>query len=565
MARRDVVAWLKDHAVPIATCEPDSGLDDLRPLRPMFAGARVVGLGESTHGTREFFQLKHRLIELLAGDLGVTRVGFEASLPDSMAVDDFVRGYRDDAEAVVTGMRFWTWNTEEVVSLVRWMRAAPHAMRFHGFDIQHPSGAVLAVLDYLDSVDPVWAARAVRLLGPLGNDDRARSFPGLAPAARERTVGFARELCERLHAAGAPVAVRRPAEAVRQGAELLHDLPHATDHRERAMADNLTAVASDGPVVAWAHNGHVQRAPVVGTTIPGMGARLADRFGARYVPVGLVFNRGSFRAQALPGARLQDFTVAPGPADSLDRVLAEVGHPMFAVDLRQAPERGPVADWLATAPPSRTIGSAYAHERDARFWRGGNPRESFDVLVFVNETTASRASEPVRPYRPPVRHRAPVNLDLARGRAGAVPPGWNAVRGPAAGAFRVAVVDDGRGGRAAEVARLSGPWRWGVGRLHQRFDARPWRGQTVRLSVEARVEGRDRTAQAQVRIEVDGAGGGSTVVGSSRWRRYQVEAGIPADARDLTVCVQLAGHGRVLVRAPRFEIGAYVTLRDATA
>jgi erythromycin esterase len=543
-----VVEWLREQAVPLAGCEPGSGLADLRPLAPMFAGARVVGLGEATHGTREFFQLKHRLVELLACELGFGVFAIEASLPDAIGVDEYVQGLRDDAAAVLTGMRFWTWDTQEVLALLQWLRSVPRPMRmrFCGFDMQHPSTAVLKVIDRLR---PQEAAEARRRLAWLGNDDRARSFAGLSPRRRAGVVRFAEQLCTALD--DDPNAV-----VVRQAAALLHDLRGAAATREQSMAANIAAVSrSTGrPVVAWAHNGHVQRTGVAGSSVLAMGGHLRSTFGAAYVPVGFVFNRGGFRAQALPGGGMTDFVVGPGPEGSLDRAMAAVGLPVFAVDLRRAPTTGPVADWLASAPLTRSVGSAYAYDRDHRFWRGANPRDAFDVLVFVDETSPARANRPpALRSRAPARHRAPVNLDFAQGRVGTVPPGWSAAVGPAAGAYRVARVDCG-----AEVSRLDGPWRWGVGRLSQRLDARPYRGTLVRLSVEARADSLDHTAEAQVRLEATGPGGapgphvdlGLGGVRSSRWRRYQVELAVPADARDLTVCFQLAGHGRLVVRRP---------------
>src|SRR5262249_40592063 len=72
------VAWLKANGLVLATASPGSGFDDLAPLRTRLAGARIVSLGEATHGTREFFALKHRLIEYAVAELGFTMVAFEA-------------------------------------------------------------------------------------------------------------------------------------------------------------------------------------------------------------------------------------------------------------------------------------------------------------------------------------------------------------------------------------------------------------------------------------------------------------------------------------------------------
>src|SRR5204862_2665120 len=82
------VAWLKANAIPLATAAPGSDLKDLEPLRRSIGNARVVGLGEATHGTREFFQLKHRMMEYCVSQLGFTVIGFEAAYGETLAVND---------------------------------------------------------------------------------------------------------------------------------------------------------------------------------------------------------------------------------------------------------------------------------------------------------------------------------------------------------------------------------------------------------------------------------------------------------------------------------------------
>ncbi len=74
----EMVEWLRRHAVPLESLDPAGPLDDLQGLRPMFEGARVVGLGEDNHGTREFFRVKHRLLRFLVEEMGFTRFAMEA-------------------------------------------------------------------------------------------------------------------------------------------------------------------------------------------------------------------------------------------------------------------------------------------------------------------------------------------------------------------------------------------------------------------------------------------------------------------------------------------------------
>src|SRR5690606_16545940 len=82
-----LVAWLRDEVVPVARTTPGTDLEDLEPLGQMVGDARIVALGEGTHGTREFFQLKHRILEFLVQRMGFTHFAIEARWAESSDVN----------------------------------------------------------------------------------------------------------------------------------------------------------------------------------------------------------------------------------------------------------------------------------------------------------------------------------------------------------------------------------------------------------------------------------------------------------------------------------------------
>jgi erythromycin esterase len=167
----EAVAWFKANALPLASAEPGSPFYDLAPLHPLLSKARIVSLGEATHGTREFFMLKHRLIEYCVSELGFTIIGFEASYGRTLAVNDYVLAGKGNAAEVVAGMGFWTWNVEEVIALVEWVRAWNRAherkVKFYGFDMQDGPSELMHLLAYLERVAPALAAQSERILTPL--------------------------------------------------------------------------------------------------------------------------------------------------------------------------------------------------------------------------------------------------------------------------------------------------------------------------------------------------------------------------------------------------------------
>src|SRR5439155_8077370 len=157
--------------------------------------------------------------------------------------------------------------------------------------------------------------------------------------------------------------------------------------RDRSMAENVKWIiyhSNGAKVVVWSTNGHVA-AGGFGDDL--MGALLRKLFGQQMIVFGFAFNQGSFQAQD-QGKVVRDVTVPAAPAGSLDATLAATGIPLFALDLRQAPKNGPVAEWLRAAHKSRNVGPTYVDDRPDRYMADLIAPECFDGILFVEKSTA---------------------------------------------------------------------------------------------------------------------------------------------------------------------------------
>src|SRR5207244_3265201 len=156
-----VVEWIRAHAVPLKTVEAGHGFSDMEPLKSIVGDARIVSLGEATHGTREFFQLKHRMLEFLASEMGFTVFSIEANMPEAYRLNDYVLNGNGDPAKLIKGMYFWTWDTQEVLDMVLWMRefnkSGKGRVQFTGFDMQTPNVAADIVRDFVDKNDTKYA------------------------------------------------------------------------------------------------------------------------------------------------------------------------------------------------------------------------------------------------------------------------------------------------------------------------------------------------------------------------------------------------------------------------
>ena len=140
-------SWLAANAIQLDTVEAGRGFADMQALKGVIGKTRLVSLGEATHGTREFFQLKHRMLEFLVNEMGFNIFAIEATMPESFDINEYVMTGKGDPAKALAGIYFWTWDTEEVLEMIQWMRrynADPNHTRkvkFYGFDMQSAARA----------------------------------------------------------------------------------------------------------------------------------------------------------------------------------------------------------------------------------------------------------------------------------------------------------------------------------------------------------------------------------------------------------------------------------------
>ena len=571
---QSVVEWIRAAASPLATVEPRSGYKDLEPIRAIIGDARIVSLGEQTHGTREFRKLMHRLFEFCVAELGFTMLAIEAPFPDSLAVNAYVVDGIGNAADALAGTRYWVWDTEEVLDLVEWMRwwNANNArkVKCYGFVTDYTAVAVPALIDFLAHVAPGLAAECRAALAPLTSDFTAGLFGQLAETRREEVFACIAQVLaafeqQRPQWVAATSALdwhlgRLLAKVLDQAARFEIDRSY-TSH-DRVMAENVCALLeAEGPeakAMLLSHNGHASRA--TDDDSKSMGGYLAEMVGGAQRVIGTSFDRGSFLARGYPAGELTDHTVPAAPPGSFDAVLAQAGLPLLALDLADAPRQGAAA-WLASEMPMRQIGGIYGFPGDNKlgvtYTHTIRPRDRFDAVMFVAETTATRPNNPEIPRPAPVVLSAPSNLELC---GDGVPPGWR--QGGVVRKYApMAAVSDRLSPRGRRTVCLSreAPWRWGDGQLTQKISAQGFRGKRVRFAAAIRTEATEIGAGALLFLRFLPKPDSdecdfyvvprATVVSaaqplqSPQWATLAVEADVPEAADTFVIGLVMTGNG----------------------
>jgi erythromycin esterase len=523
--------WIAGHSIPLSSLDCGIQRDDLRSVGKIVGNAKIVGLGEATHGTHEFFTFKHRMLEYLVEEKGFTVFIIEDDFDRASTVNEFVVNGVGNAESVVAQLEVEHWKTEEMLNLVRWMRgynADPkHANKvwFRGFDVRDPRRIYQDVMSALAIHDPTGSQK----LKMGGFDDayveqlykRWDKTEGL-----DRALGQAREMVLMVDAARTKLSpdeygkLRTKAALVCQIIEMAGTKAKGFSTRDIVMAKNVDLIrmerGNDTKAVLWAHNGHVKYGDgVLGEKT--MGDHLHNAVGSDYRVFTFCFNRGGFRAWLHPTRDrkgVMPMEVGSAPPESLAAAFASNGLKPVILDMRGIPNEGVVSDWFNTARPDWEIGGGHSSS-DPSFVmgldNGVSRRKVTDAVIFINQVTPSRPMTgmtmvPEAVFGPITK--IPFNLDFSEGEVGKVPTGWQntSLWGFPQKPSPVSVGIDGEGLRFASIAPFRGDDSMFYSVLAQSVTAEPYRGRTIRFTAQVKGDSGEfkKTVYGSAWIRVDG-------------------------------------------------------------
>jgi len=403
----EATAWIRANAIPFNTSQAGGPYDDLMPVKNLVGDARLVSLGEATHGTREFFEMKHRMLEFLVREMGFSVFAIESEWAEATRIDQYVHTGQGNAHTLLTGLYFWTWRTQEVLDMIEWMRAYnadpshPRKVSFVGVDSQFPTLAMDTVVAFLLRADTT-AARVAgeryACLRPYSNDahgGHTQVYRLASDAYRADCRTRVQQVHDDLAANRAKLeAATSPAEygfalqasrAAMQGEDVISERDNTA--RDRYMAENagwwLDRMGGDAKMVLWAHNAHVSTQP------DWMGSHLRSRFGEQMRVFGFRFYQGSFTAVNLDANNLGTYSFGPAPAGTYEDYFHSAGLPRFVLSLHaNAGAQG--ASFLRSPRIMREIGCCIRPSIPNFGYTQLVLADAYDAIIYFDDTTASR-------------------------------------------------------------------------------------------------------------------------------------------------------------------------------
>ncbi|ASQ86342.1 erythromycin esterase family protein [Mycobacterium intracellulare] len=426
-----------EEVIASAAIDAPAGVPSREALDELIGDARIVLIGESSHGTHEFYAARAEITQWLIDEKGFCAVAAEADWPDAYRVNRYVHGRGEDnsAEEALRGFeRFpaWMWRNTVVRDFVDWLRLRNQRRKsdgqreagFYGLDLYSLHRSMHEVIGYLDKVDPKAAARARERYAcfdhAAADDGQAYGFsaafgagPSCEGQAVEQLVDIQRNALayarmDGLLAEDELFYAERNAQTVRNAEvyyrAMFSGRVNSWNLRDTHMAQTLEALVkhldrhsdfASARIVVWAHNSHVGDARATEVWTDGqltLGQLVRQRYGEESRLIGFSTYDGTVTAASEWGGMAERKAVRPALNGSIEELLHETGRSSFFVSPVISPE---AAEPLSVVRLGRAIGVIYRPEteRQSHYFHV-RPADQFDAMIHIDRT---RALEPLEP------------------------------------------------------------------------------------------------------------------------------------------------------------------------
>jgi erythromycin esterase len=395
-------ASASSHADPVVRAL-EGGARPLEKFAETVGDASVVGVGEATHGSHEFFVMQHRVFAQLVRGKGFGTFAREVSWSGGLRLDEYVVHGTGDPRQIMREefQGNYLWNTEEYLGLIEWMRAYnerhPDPIRFMGDDIGYPGPELFdRVSAYARQSRPELVAELDRLhrgmVPTVGVADWMSTYPLRPLAERQANRDRAWQAVSLLEGSGSDAWAVQHARVIAQSMTLW-----ATDftdpgqvtagfaYRDEAMAGNVLwwREHTGDKIVLAAHDGHVADESYWSGYPRVQGTFLRERLGDGYLSVGTTFHHGAFNLFDAADGQIRTVTVGPAGPGGNESTLDQVWRRDFVLDTRTVAR--PARDWLAGTRSTRQYAESFpAADKQIALGR------SFDVVVHFHQATPSR-------------------------------------------------------------------------------------------------------------------------------------------------------------------------------
>lgn len=409
------INWLGKNAYAFNSSKPVTADEDIKAvnfnfLKDAVGSSRIMALGESTHGTSEFFSLKHKILQYAVLEMGFRTFALEDHMVVGENINEFVKtGNGTVLESMAGG--FDVWYRAEVVELIKWVRAfnvkhPDDMVTFVGIDMQNPTLSINRFIGFIKIQDSEFydlhkneimyfkenGERAFMIADSVQQKEwinRSQAFYDHVNLKRDEWLSTAKSAKDSIRI----LYGLRYALLVNQFFQMTVENDAALT-RDKSMADNLiwymNEINPNDKIVLWAHDVHISRGDHPGELNNmhlgrSMGCHLSKRYQSDYKSFGIFTFQGSYRAfETYAYQNLIESPLFTSPRGSIEEAMHQVAERkkqnclFFDLDRSQ--------DWLNERLPVRFANHV---SYDYAYWTRYSIPYQFDGVFFIDSTSSA--------------------------------------------------------------------------------------------------------------------------------------------------------------------------------
>ena len=411
------------HPITIENTKNDSLQFDF--LNKKLKDVDVIGLGEATHGTKEFFELKTKMFKYLVEKQDVKLFGIEANFAACYDINKYVLTGEGNAKEALSKNGYWVWQSQEVLELIEWMKdynkgkKSNQKIQFYGYDMQDGTSCVVWLDNYLSKNSPSFNMNLLpekieeyktelRDLDDRKLDEIQKRNLNKLKKLEEFVLSqkidlWKKDSTDYKFAKQTITVLRQKLNYFRE-----QDFNTAYSYRDSSMAQNIKWIREsnkNGKIMLWAHNGHIGKGSFSDDYKSGnwMGSHLNNLYRKKYYNIGFSFSEGGFVSQSPSSTNLfylmYSFTksifndepwpvsnnyVKPHSKSYLTNAFSLLKTPIFYIDFENISNNKNLKGFINKEYEHYEAGAVYINEKSA-LW-STNLYEYFDAIIYVNKT-----------------------------------------------------------------------------------------------------------------------------------------------------------------------------------
>lgn len=408
---------LKENLIPLETVEATKGFEDMKALKEILKDKQIVAMGEATHGTREFFQMKHRMFTFLVEEMGYRVFAIEDDFTGVQALNEYILDGKGSAREAIKSITNWPWFTEEVLEMVEWMRKYnedsnhERKIKFYGFDMQHVYDNTRSTLSYIKKVNEDIFNEFDKKLKYVKNNNlqtltidqlnegksNVKELQSIFNENKETFVKKTSQMEYDIVAQQLKVLSQSIERGILKNKSTSQIGDESSDIRDHSMAENIKWIIDyeskfgNDKIMLWAHNGHVNKADFAWKA---MGEYLYEEYKDKYYSIGFEFYSGTFNAYSVDTTgkqigNLQRFTIEKSNHNAFSSIFKDTEIPLSFIDFQSASKNEKVRKILKKKQLFHSIGAVYGGVEEQSFITQ-TPIRAYDGLIFIRDTSSAK-------------------------------------------------------------------------------------------------------------------------------------------------------------------------------